>query len=335
MPLRFGILGTGNIARQFVSSLKTSERCVATAVGSRRPDGADAFASQWCPAAARCGYDDLLARPDVDAIYVSLPNVFHKEWTLRALRAGKHVLCEKPLAMNAPQAEEMFAEARRAGRLLVEAFMYVSHPQTLEYMSAVRNGQIGTLRHIRPNFCFRVNKSVGNIRFDPALGGGALMDVGCYCVNFARMVANAEPEHVAASGVMHASGVDEQVAALLRFPGGLTATFVAGMTLQLDNTATISGTDGYIEVPWPWKPQSTGAKWAIARTAPPRQEGGTGRDFPPRQEFLVGGPTKDLYAYEADDFAAAVAGEKPPAVTEANSIGNMRVIDHIRKAMGA
>lgn len=330
--LRFGILGTGNIARQFAGSFRTSTRCVITAVGSRTPESAGAFVAAHAPHALATSYEGLLASREVDAIYISLPNSMHAEWTIRALEAGKHVLCEKPLAMNAAEAETMFAAARRAGRLLVEAFMYVSHPLTRAYVEAVRTGKVGRVRHIRTSFCYRTTKIAGNVRFDPALGGGAMMDVGCYCLHFSRMIAGAEPTSVHIHGLSHTTGVDEQAAGLLQFPGGLTATFAVGMSLQADNTATVSGEDAYLEVPVPWKPPVTGARWALARSTPPKQDGGVVTGPPPREEFSVDAG-KDLYALEADDFADAVAGLKPPAVTELDSLGNMRLLDLIRKQL--
>lgn len=351
MALRFGILGTGNIARQFAGSFKTSVGCVVTAVGSRTREAAEAFVGQYAPGAEATGYEGVLASKEVDAVYVSFPNSMHHEWTIRALRAGKHVLCEKPLAMNAAEAEEMFAEAKKAGKLLVEAFMYVSHPLVSGpggALEVVRTGKIGRVRHVRTSFCYRTMKIAGNVRFDAGLGGGALLDIGCYCVHFSRLMARAageggggEPVAIAAEGSFHAaSGVDDQVAGLLRFSSGLTATFNCGMAVQADNTATVSGEEGYLELPVPWKPPAVDARMVLARSTPPKQDGvppaGTSvRPPPPLREELLFQAGKDLYALEADDFAAAVRGEKAPAVSEADSMGNVRVLDAIRKLIEA
>lgn len=296
-------------------------------------EGAREFvAAQRLEGAAAVSYEQLLEREDVDGVYISLPNSMHAEWTIRALRAGKHVLCEKPLATSPREAEEMFEAAERAGRLLVEAFMYVSHPLTRAVREAVGRGDIGRLRHIRTSFCYRTNKINGNVRFDPSLAGGALMDVGCYCLHFSRMLAGADPVSVAAELCMHPSGVDHQVSGLMRFPGELTATFTAGMSLQADNTATLSGEEGYIEVPIPWKPPVVGAKWVVARGIPPKMDGaGSGHAGPvvsPRQEFAVDAPM-GLYAMEADDFAAAAAGEIAPAVSREDSLANARMIEWV------
>lgn len=325
--LRWGILGTGNIARQFAAGLAASDRAQLVAVGSRR-SGAAEFAGR-----STTSYEDVLRSRDVDAVYVSLPNSLHHEWTIRALRAGKHVLCEKPFAVNAAQAIEMFDEARRAGRLVIEAFMYRSHPQTHAAMKAVRDGAIGDVRLIRTSFCFRTSKIDGNIRFDPALAGGGIMDVGCYCISFARLIAQAEPTSIHATARLHSSGVDDLAAGTLRFPGGVLATFTCGMTTQADNAAHICGTDGFIEIPVPWKPAVEGSRFSIVRQTPPLMDGNARPATPPRETIEVPGG-RNLYTYEIDDFAAAVLDGKPPAVSEADTLGNMRVLDEIRRQAG-
>jgi predicted dehydrogenase len=257
----------------------------------------------------------------------------HHEWTIKALASGKHVLCEKPLAVNAQQAEEMFDAAQKAGRLLVEAFMYVSHPQTKAVLETIRSGAIGTVRLVRTSFCYRTNKIDGNIRFSHPLAGGALMDVGCYCLNFSRLIMGVEPTSANAVARMHESGVDEMTAGVLGFPDGAAGTFSCGMRVQADNTASICGTDGYIEIPVPWKPPVAGAHFTIARSTPPKQDGPAAPSLPPRQT-ITADATGPLYAMEADDFAAAVLDGVPPAVSRANSLGNMRLLDQIRRQIG-
>jgi xylose dehydrogenase (NAD/NADP) len=332
--LRWGILGTGNIARQFAAGLAASDRATLAAVGSRTQASAERFARDAGAQGATIGsYDDVLRSRDVDAVYISLPNSLHHEWTIKALRAGKHVLCEKPFAANAVQAEEMFDESRRAGRLAVEAFMYRSHPQTRAALAAIREGRIGDVRLIRTSFCFRTSKVDGNIRFDPRLAGGGIMDVGCYCVSFARAVAGAEPTAIHAIARLHPSGVDDLAAGTLTFPGGVLATFACGMTLQADNAAHVCGTEGFIEIPVPWKPPVEGSRFSIVRQTPPLMDGNPRATAPPRETVDVPGG-RNLYAYEADDFAAAVLDGKPPAVSESDTLGNMRVLDEIRRQVG-
>jgi predicted dehydrogenase len=340
-PLRLGILGTGNIARQFVGGLGSSSRTVVHAVASRRADSADAFARTHGIPTAYGSYPDLLRDRSVDAVYVSLPNSLHHEWTVAALRAGKHVLCEKPIASNAAEAEQMFDEAEHAKRVLVEGFMYRSHPLVHAVLDAVRSGEIGQVKLVRTSFCFRTTRIEGNIRFDASLAGGALMDIGCYCLNFSRLVAGAEPTTVHGVGTLHPSGVDESAAAVLTFPGGILASFTCGMAVQADNTAYVCGTEGYIEIPVPWKPLAANAEYRVVRGTPPKMDAAAGPrttpapapDPPPRQVRTVSAG-KELYALEADDFAAAVRDGAPPRLDRQDSVGNMRLLDELRRQVG-
>jgi predicted dehydrogenase len=331
--LGWAILGTGNIAKQFAAGLAASERGALVVVGSRARTSAEAFSTVAGVDCVVADYAAALSAPAVDAVYISLPNNLHHEWTIRALRAGKHVLCEKPFAANAGQAAEMFDAARAAGRQVVEAFMYRSHPQTLEMLRTLRGGGIGDVRLIRTSFCFRTSKIDGNIRFDPALAGGAIMDIGCYCVSFSRLVAGSEPGAVHCAARLHPNGVDEITTGTMTFPNGVLATFNCGMTLQADNAAYICGTDGYIEIPIPWKPPVEGSRFSVVRQTPPIMDGNARPLTPPRQTIDVPGG-RNLYAYEIDDFAAAVAGDRPPAVSEADTLGNMRVLDELRRQAG-
>lgn len=336
--LRWGILGTGNIARQFADGvLKSGRRSEIAAVGSRAIESAGSFAESRKIEGIHASYDALLADPSIDAIYNSVPNSLHHEWTIKALRAGKHVLCEKPFALTRTEAEEMFAEARKAGCVLVEAFMYRSHPLTHAVIDAVRGGEIGELKMIRSSFCYRTSRTEGNVRFDRELGGGGVMDVGCYCINFSRMIAGEEPAEIHASAHMHdESGVDDLAVATLKFPSGVVASFTCGMCVQADNTAYVCGTEGYIEIPVPWKPPVQQADYTIARSTPPKMDlsSGTGAAQRPPRETRMIDAGKELYALEADDFAAAVLDGKPPAVTEADTLGNMAVLDEIRRQIG-
>ncbi|MEX0886082.1 MAG: Gfo/Idh/MocA family oxidoreductase [Phycisphaeraceae bacterium] len=328
--LALGILGTGNIARQFADAAAESRRCRVVAVGSRSEGAAEGFAEEFSLPRAHSSYEALLADDGVEAVYVSLPNSLHHAWTLRALEAGKHVLCEKPLATSTAEAEEMFDVAERCGRVLVEAFLYRSHPLTHAVVEQVRRGAIGELKLIRTSFCFRTRQIASNIRFDPGLAGGSLMDVGCYCISFARLLACCEPDVVQVAAHQHESGVDERAAGTLHFPGGVLSSFVCGMTVQADNTAYICGDEGYIEVPVPWKPPMHKARYVVAGMTPPRQDGGG--TAPPRQVFEVDA-ARPVFALEADDFAAAVLDGAEPTVGREDSLGNMRVLEAMRQQM--
>ena len=332
--LRWGILGTGNIAGQFIKGLAGTHRSSVVAVGSRRAESAEAFSRTHRIGQAHDSYDALLANPSVDAVYISLPNSMHHEWTLKALDAGKHVLCEKPLASNAAQATEMFAVASRAHRVLVEAFMYRSNPQDHAVMRAVAEGAIGELRLIRTSFCYRTTKGVGNIRFDRQLAGGALMDSGCYCVNFSRHFANDEPHRVTAAGRFHESGVDILTAGTLEFPNGVTASFTCGMNTHADNTAYLCGSEGYIEIPVPWKPPAKESIFTITKGTPPKMDGGVKPPATPLRETVRVPINGELYGFEADDFAATVLDNRPPRITQQDSIGNMKTLDQLRAQIG-
>ena len=333
--LGWGILGTGNIARQFAAGVRASRSGSLAAVGSRESSSAAEFAKSFAVPHACGNYSDVLHAPGVDAVYNALPNSLHHHWTIAALKSGKHVLCEKPLASDADQAREMFDVAQGAGRVLVEAFMYRSHPQTLAALQSVQSGSIGQLKLIRTSFCFRTSRTDGNIRFSRELAGGALMDIGCYCINFSRLFAGEEPAQISVSGELHESGVDELAAGTMSFPGGIVASFTCGMTLHADNTAFLCGSEGFLAIPVPWKPPSRGAGFVIARSTPPRMDAaGRAQPLPPPPERVAVDCEGDLYGNEADDFAATVAGQRPPRITREDSLGNMQVLDTMRAQLG-
>jgi predicted dehydrogenase len=332
--LRWGIMGTGNIARQFAAGVQGARRSVLTAVGSRRGDSAAAFAQKFGinPVHAHGSYEALLADGAVEAIYLSLPNAMHHEWTLKALAAGKHVLCEKPMAVTQTQGREMFDAATKHGRVLVEAFMYRSHPMTQRIVAQVRDGSIGQVKLIRSSFCFNMNQWRGNIRFDPALAGGGLMDVGCYCVNFARLIAGCEPTGIQVAAHLHASGVDDYAAGVLRFPNEVIASFTCGMTTQIDNTTYISGDGGFITIPVPWKPPHPGAMFTMQGM--PSAQSDLGARKPMEKQVVACDAEAPLYALEADDFAATVRDGAAPAVSMPDTLGNLRVLDELRRQAG-
>jgi predicted dehydrogenase len=333
--LGWGILGTGNIARQFAAGIRVSRSGSLIAIGSRTSASASEFAKAFAVPHAFGNYADVLRTPGVDAVYNALPNSMHHEWTIAALNAGKHVLCEKPLASDANQAQEMIDVAKRMGRVLVEAFMYRSHPQTLAVLDALKSGAIGELKLIRTSFCFRTMRTDGNIRFSRELAGGALMDIGCYCINFSRLFAGQEPSQISVAGKLHESGIDELASGTLTFPNGIVASFTCGMTLQADNTAYLCGTEGFIAIPVPWKPPARGAGYVIARSTPPRMDAaGRAQPAPPPAERITIDCEGDLYGNEADDFAATIAGKQPPRISCEDSLGNMRVLDTMRRQLG-
>lgn len=333
-PLRWGILGTGNIARQFCEGVAQSQRSQLAAVGSRQVESAQTFAATRKIPAAQT-YGDLVRNPSVDAIYNALPNSLHHQWTINALRAGKHVLCEKPFSMDEPQAVEMFDEAERAGRRVMEAFMYRSNPLLHAVRKSVADGAIGELRLIRTSFCYRTTKIDGNVRFNRPMGGGALMDIGCYCLNFSRLFAGGEPSDISAFAEFYQSGVDQLVVGTMHFPSGVLASFTCGMNAQADNTAYLCGSEGFIEIPIPWKPPSPEAIYVIARGTPPKMDSPAKHSsHPPPRETMRVQIDGALYGLEADDFAATVLDGKEPAVSKQDTVGNMKTLDRFRDAIG-
>jgi predicted dehydrogenase len=285
---------------------------VKQAVASRDPAKAKAFAKEHGLAAAHGSYEALFADREVDAVYISTPHTSHHAETIAALRAGKHVLVEKPMAVSTAQAEEMVAEARRAGRVLLEAFMYRVHPQTRRIEETLKRGAIGEVRVIRSCFSFNLGDR-RNVRYDAKLYGGALWDVGCYCVNASRLIGGGEP--IAVHGVAaidRESGVDAHTAAAMRFTSGAVAHFDVGIRSAGSAWLEVLGSAGRIHVPAPWKPGAKRAEFTV-------ESGG-------KSEQVVVEDGGDIYALEADHLAEVVAGAHSPIDGQAG-IGNTRVLE--------
>ncbi|HWX32409.1 MAG TPA: Gfo/Idh/MocA family oxidoreductase [Steroidobacteraceae bacterium] len=246
MPLRFGILGTARIARSFVEGVRLSRHATVTSVASRDAAKARAFAQEAGLARHFASYEALLADRDIDAVYIPLPNSLHAEWSIRALQAGKHVLCEKPLSATAAEARAMFDAARQHGVHLVEGYPYRTQPQTLKLRELLDGGVIGDVQLIQGSFGFTLGAGE-NIRLSPQLAGGALMDVGTYPVNLARMIAKARPIRVHAVAEWSASGVDRALAATLVYESGLFAQITCGFNTCVHRQALIAGTRGVIQ----------------------------------------------------------------------------------------
>ena len=245
VPLRIGILGAARIARSFVEAVRPSAKVEVAAVASRDVERATAFARELGIGRVHASYDALFADPDIEAVYVPLPNNLHAEWSIRAAAAGKHVLCEKPLAANAAQARAMFAAAEKHGVYLVEAYPYRAQPQTLKVRELVASGAIGRVQLIQASFGFPLTDAA-NIRMDPNLAGGALMDAGSYPVSFVRTVAGAAPSRVSALARWGATGVDVGTMATLEYPDGLLAQISCSFTTARHRHAFIAGDAGSI-----------------------------------------------------------------------------------------
>ncbi len=316
-PLRWGILGTGQIARKFATQLGQTQRGLLAAVGSRTFESAQGFAREF-GGAVHATYDALLDDKEVEAVYVSLPNSLHAKWSIKAMEAGKHVLCEKPMASNVAEAQRMFDVARQRKRLLVEAFMYRAHPAIAELIRSVRAGLIGDVKLIRSHFTFNREDTDDDARYKPGMAGGSLMDVGCYCINLARALAGSEPTAMHAVAHRHATGVDDYAAGCLDFNGQTLATFTCGMTVEADRTTYVGGSTGYIEIDTPW--------FCNGRYTIVTENGDVRRTV--RLEN-----SKGLYALEAEAFADAVDGAEP-WISPDDTLGNMRVLDALREQLG-
>ena len=250
--LRWGLLGTAHINRRLIPALRASARSVVHAVASRDPVRATTYARDWDIPHAHAPYDQLLA-DEVDVIYIALPNSLHVPWTLRALEAGKHVLCEKPLALSAQEVDLIAAAAAASDRVVAEGFLYRHHAQSARIDALITEGVIGEPRIITAAFTYTQSRSP-DVRLDPALGGGALWDVGCYPVSFSNHVARSRPTQVMGWRRQGASGVDEHFAGTIVYENGVVAQFQAGFRAAYDPFARITGTKGRLEVVHPFRP---------------------------------------------------------------------------------
>lgn len=331
--LRWGILGLGGIANRFAESLPQSRTGRLAAVASRSGEKAAAFARKHSAAGAYGRYEDLLADPGVDAVYIAMPHPMHAEWAIRAAEAGKHILCEKPLTVTAAEAEAVIGAARRHGVFLMEAFMYRCHPQIRRLAEIVRSGAVGEVRSVRATFSFDAGFNPGGRLLAKSLGGGGILDVGCYPVSLVRLLAGAaagkdfaEPEEVKGCARLGETGVDEWASAVMRFPDGIVAEVATGVRLARENIAQVFGSEGWITVPEPWTPRREPGS---ARILIQKKSGD-------RPEEIRVECSDSLYALEADAVADNLARRQalPPAMTWDDSLGNMRALDAWRESIG-
>jgi predicted dehydrogenase len=318
--VRWGILGTANIARKcLIPAIQRANNSEIRALASRSVTRGESTAAKFGIPVTYGSYETLLADSQVDAVYVPLPNHLHHPWTLRALAAGKHVLCEKPLALNADEAWEMAEAAKASDRLLMEAFMYRFHPRTQRIKALVANGALGDVRLIRAAFSFRYSDPE-DYRFRPEMGGGALFDVGCYGVSVARWMMGAEPEQVAAVTQLAPSGVDLTTVGILRFPGQRMAVVEASFDMALQQTYTIVGTEGAIELPHDaFVPMGESAvlEW---------------RDQAAEQGTVESFPAVDQYQLMVEHFANAVLGQQSLGFDLQDSVANMQTLDALAES---
>lgn len=314
--LRWGVLGCANIAvKSVIPGIKQSERGVVAAIASRDESKARKTADQLGIEKAYGSYEALLEDPDIDAVYVPLPNHLHKEWTIKAARAKKHVLCEKPIALTAKEAEEMVQACREEGVHLAEAFMYRHHPRYDLLMDIIQSGEIGTIRGIRGVFTFNNASAKDNVRFYRSMGGGSIYDIGCYPISAARLIMQKEPEAATVRAFFSPDHdyVDMMAAGLIEFEGDVALTFDCAMWAAGRNELEILGTDGRIEFPSAFvSHQNENDHFFV-----------TSRNGKRKVEV----PMVNQYALQADDFAAVVLDGKEPKFAPEDAVHNMRVID--------
>ncbi|RSD16263.1 Gfo/Idh/MocA family protein [Amycolatopsis eburnea] len=320
MSLRIGILGAARIAPTALVKPASSHSSVSlAAVAARSLERAQTFATRHRISAAYGSYEELLADPDIDAVYNPLPNGLHGKWTRAALKAGKHVLCEKPFTANAAEAREIASLASASNRVVMEAFHYRYHPLALRVEEIVSAGELGTLEHVETAVCFPLPK-FSDIRYDYGLAGGATMDAGCYAVHMARVFGGETPSVVSAKARLRSPRVDRAMTAEVRYPSGHTGRVTCSMwsSSLLNISAKVTGSRGCISVLNPLMPQ------AYHRLS--IQVDGVRRT----EKF----PRRATYAYQLDAFAAAALDGAPVKTSAADAVETMTVIDEIYRAAG-
>ena len=314
MGIAWGVLSTARIGARLIEAARKTDAADIVAVASRNSAAAQQFADAHGIAGAHGSYEALIADPRVEAVYIPLPNSMHVEWTKRALEAGKHVLCEKPMDRRPTQVERAFDLAEKRGLVLSEAFMWRHNPQTARLRELLDEGAIGAVRLVRAAFSFMLTRDV-DVRLDPELHGGGLMDVGCYCVSGARFVVGGEPLRVSAEVVNGPTGVDMRLTGLLRFDGDVLATIDCGLDLPSRSELEISGTEGRIVLADPW--HCIDPAIVIER--------GYDRE-------IVDVEAADSYTLELEDMAAAIGGERAPLLGRADAVGQARVIQALYRS---
>ena len=308
--LRWGLLSTARINRVMLPPLRSSARNELTAVASRDMARAQVYANERNIPRVFGSYEAMLADPDVDVIYNPLPNSMHAEWTIKAAEAGKHVLCEKPLANTIEEVDAITAAAKKAGVVVMEAFMYRHHPQTLKVKEMVESGAIGKLQLIHGSFTFEISDE-GDVRLNSSLGGGSIWDIGCYPISYARLIAGAEPIEVFGWQITgKASGVDETFTGQMRFPNNVYAQFDCGFRTPQRTHLELVGDKGNIIIKTPFNPI---LNEEIIVT------NGDGKN-------IVTIPGEDLYLGEVENMADAILNGQPPRMSLADSRSNVATI---------
>jgi predicted dehydrogenase len=315
--LKIGVIGAADIAvSRVIPNLKQSMKVRVQALASRDELKAQKWAGELGVPQYFASYEEMLRRGDIDAVYIPLVNSLHMEWSIRSLSMGKHVLCEKPLALNSREADRMVQAAKKHGLVLMEGFMYRFHPRNLAVFEMVSRGDIGTLKAIQSSFSYVLDDDSSYL-MNHELGGGALYDIGCYPVNVSRMLTRSEPIEVYATANLAGSGVDMTMQGILRFPGGVLSSIHAAMDEEAQFWYRVIGDSGIIEVPWALVSLGNETKIMVQRD---------------EKQETVSFDEVDEYRLEFDHFADIVAGQAEPLYAIEDSVKNLAVIEALLKS---
>ncbi len=306
---RWGLLSTANINRALIPPIQKSSHHELLAVGSRDQDRAEEYALRWSIPRAYGSYEALLADPDIDVIYISLPNRLHAEWSIKAVQAGKHVLCEKPITISLEQMDAIQSASHQTGKTIEEAFMYRHHPQTLKIQQMMKENVVGELRMVHGVFSFNISRE-GDVRLDPKLSGGCLWDIGCYPVSYTRSLIGKEPLEVFGWQKTGASGVDEVFVGQMRFPGEVFAQFHCSFRAPFQSIMEIVGSEAILTVPRPFKP-GTRENILLARGEAVES---------------IRMPGKELYIGEVEDMGNVAQKNSKPLLSLDESRANLTVL---------
>jgi xylose dehydrogenase (NAD/NADP) len=314
-PLRWGLLGTARINQAVIDPLRSSKSSQLMAVASRNRNTAQHYAYSNSIPRSFENYETLINDDEIDVIYISLPNSLHCAWSIMAMEAGKHVLCEKPLTTSTKDADKIIEVAKRTGMVIAEAFMYRHHPQTLYVKKMVNEGVLGKIQLIRGSFCY-TNTRHNNIRLDPELGGGSLWDVGCYPISYARFITSEEPSEVYGNQIKGPTGIDLLFAGQLSFPSGVVAQFDCSFISPHKACMEITGDRGRITINQPYKP---GLKTKII----------VNNDQQTKKLTI---PGADLYSGEINDIEQAILAGTPTRISLHESRENIKTIETLYKS---
>ncbi len=342
--LNWGVIGAGGISRVFINAMRFSKTGRIVAIASQSGGQMSELAADFAIPKQYTDYNALLADDGIDAVYISTIHPLHVEWAVKAAAAGKHILVEKPIAMNAAETQQIIDAAAAHDVFLMEAFMYRCHPQIQRLRDLLAGGAIGRLRVIRSTFAYQGAFNPASRSFNKELGGGAILDMGCYPASMARLMAGAaagkaflDPVQVKACGVLGPSGVDHYAAATLCFEGEVIAEIATGITCRLPIEAVAYGDEGTLSVVNPWLPsspcRSARKPLPLDTTFPPTSLLLTRYGEPTPQEIVVEAD-RDLFTYEIDALAENIAARQSPTMSWDDTLGNMRLLDRWRQELG-